>query len=238
VARTAGVQPSIVGLRGIKLLEGLSDSALEDLAKRCNWRRFKPEQRIISREATDRDAYLIVHGRVRVTAFSAGGKQVTFRDLPAGELFGDLAAIDGRARSADIVALEETLLAVMSPEEFRRLITSEPMVCDRMLRRLTVTIRDLSDRLFDLSTLGVQNRLHAEVLRLARLAGVNDNKARIDPKPKDSEIASQISTYREQITRELTKMKEQGLIERDGHAIVVPDVERLERIVAEVRRSG
>ena len=213
-------------------------STLEELARQCRWRRFQAEQRIISREAPDQDVYLIVSGQVRVTAFSAAGRQVTFRDIPAGNWFGDFAAIDGLSRSADVVALEDTLLASMNPAVFRRLLHEHPAVCDRMLHRLVTSVRELTERVFDFSTLGVQNRVHAELLRLARQAGVKGNVARIDPAPKHSEIASQVSTYREQVTRELSAMAKQGLIQRSSRALVIPDVARLERIVAEVRGSA
>ena len=76
------------------------------------------------------------------------------------------------------------------------------------------------------------------MLRLARHAGVKSNTARIDPAPKHSDIASQVSTYREQVTRELTAMVKQGLLQRSRGALVIPDVARLERLVAEVRRSA
>ena len=213
-------------------------STLEELARQCRWRRFQAEQRIISREAPDQDVYLIVSGQVRVTAFSAAGRQVTFRDIPAGNWFGDFAAIDGLSRSADVVALEDTLLASMNPAVFRRLLHEHPAVCDRMLHRLVTSVREMTERVFDFSTLGVQNRVHAELLRLARQAGVKGNVARIDPAPKHSEIASQVSTYREQVTRELSAMAKQGLIQRSSRALVIPDVARLERIVAEVRGSA
>ena len=61
--------------------------------------------------------------------------------------------------------------------------------------------------------------------------------ARIDPAPKHTEIASQVSTYREQVTRELSALAKQGLVERAGRALVIPDIARLEKIVAEVRRG-
>ena len=230
-------EPSILGLQRVKLLEGLSVPALEELARQCRWRRFEAGQRVISREAQDQDVYLIASGRVRVTSFSAAGRQVTYRDIHAGDWFGDFAAIDGRARSADIVALEDTLAATMDAAEFRRLLHGHPTVCDHMLHRLVALVRELTERVFDLSTLGVQNRVHAELLRLAREAGVKANIARIDPAPKHSDIASQVSTYREQVTREMSAMVKQGLIQRAGGALLIPDVERLERIVAEVRRS-
>ena len=230
-------EPSILGLQRVKLLEGLSVPALEELARQCRWRRFEAGQRVISREAQDQDVYLIASGRVRVTSFSAAGRQVTYRDIIAGDWFGDFAAIDGRARSADIVALEDTLLAVMDAAEFRHLLHKHPTVCDHMLHRLVALVRELTERVFDLSTLGVQNRVHAELLRLAREAGVKANIARIDPAPKHSDIASQVSTYREQVTREMSAMVKQGLIQRAGGALLIPDVARLEEIVAAVRRS-
>ena len=237
MVRTAAIQPSVTGLKRIKLLEGVPDSALEALARQCRWRRYVADERIISREAPDSDVYLIVGGRVRVTAFSAGGRQVTYADMSAGQWFGDFAAIDGCSRSADVVALEDSLLAALRPEMFLRLLREHPVVNECMLRRLVTCVRELTDRVYDLTTLGVQNRVHAEILRLAKQAGVNGNTARIDPAPKHTDLAAHISTYREQVTREITAMAKQGLVERSGSALVVPDVERLERIVAEVRRS-
>jgi CRP-like cAMP-binding protein len=236
-SRLTSAEPSILGLKRVRLLEGVPASALERLASQCRWRRFPAGQRVISREAADQDVYLIVAGRVRVTSFSTSGRQVTFRDIPAGGWFGDFAAIDGLSRSADIVALEDSLVAAMGPGVFRELLHEHPAVCDRMLHRLVSSVRELTERVFDLSTLGVQNRVHAEVLRLAREAGVDANMARIDPAPKHTEIASQVSTSREQVTRELSAMGRQGLVQRSGSALVIPDVARIEKIVAEVRRS-
>jgi CRP/FNR family cyclic AMP-dependent transcriptional regulator len=238
MAKSATVEPSVLGLKNIRLLEGVPLPALEKLARQCRWRRFTADQRVISREAPDNEVYLIVSGQVRVTAFSGGGRQVTFGDVRAGEWFGELAAIDGLSRSADVVAIEDTLLASMSPALFRQLLLEHPEVCDRMMRRLVNSIRELTERVFDFSTLGVQNRLHAELLRLAKHAGVEGNRARIDPAPKHTEIAGHISTYREQVTRELSAMAKQGLIQRSGGALVIPNVERLEKIVSEVRHAA
>jgi CRP-like cAMP-binding protein len=238
MARSATVEASVLGLRNVRLLEGVPPSALEELARECRWRRYTAGHRVISREAGDNDVYLIVSGTVRVTAFSAGGRQVTYRDIRAGEWFGELAAIDGLSRSADVLAMEDTLVAAMSPAVFRRLLHDHAVICDRMLQRLVSSVRELSERVFEFSTLGVQNRVHAELLRLARQSGVNGNSARIDPMPKHTDIAANISTYREQVTRELSAMAKQGLVRRSGNALVIPNVERLERVVSDVRRSG
>jgi len=213
----------------------MAEPALKQLAAQCGWRRYAAGHRVISRQAPGQDVYLIISGRVRVTSFSASGRQVTFRDIPAGDWFGDFAAIDGLSRSADIVALESALIATMPPGIFRNLLHTHPAVCDRMLNRLVTSVRELTERVFDLSTLGVQNRVHAELLRLAREAGIRGNTARLDPAPKHTELASQVSTYREQVTRELSALVKQGLIERSGRALVITNVASLEKIVADVR---
>jgi CRP/FNR family transcriptional regulator, cyclic AMP receptor protein len=231
-------QPSSLGLRSIGLLDGLPAERLDALARECAWRRYLPEQQIISREADDRDLHLIVSGRVRVTTYSAGGRQVTFRDIGAGDCVGEVAAIDGKPRSADVIALEATLLASLPPAAFWRLVRDEPVVAERMLLRLASMVRGLSERVIDLSTLGVQNRIYAELLRLAREAGVNGNTARIDPAPKHIDLASRVSTYREQVTRELSALVRMGIVERGNHALVIRDVTRLERLVEEVRSTA
>lgn len=234
----ATVQASTLGLGKVKLLQGVSQERLAVLAGQCNWRTVEPGQVIVARNSRDRDVHFVVSGRVRVTSFSAGGKQVTFRDQEAGEMFGDLAAIDGKPRSADVLALDSVLVASLTPEHFRQLVADEPLVRERVLQRLAGLVRLLSERVIDLSTLGVQNRIHAELLRQARATGATGKQARIDPAPKHADIASQVSTYREQVTRELSALTKLGLLAKDGTALVLLDVPKLEEMVAEVRTAS
>jgi CRP-like cAMP-binding protein len=232
-------QPSSLGLRRIELLDGLSPEKLDALAQQCAWRNYAAGQRIISRNAAERDVYFLVSGRVRITTYSEGGRQVTFRDISAGEVFGEMAGLDEMPRSADVIALDAVLIASMPAAAFRQLLSDEPQLGARMLRRLASMVRKLSQRVIDLSTLGVQNRIHAELLRLAREAGIEDNKARIDPAPKHADIAGQVSTNREQVTRELSALAKAGLLAKDNAGVlVVRDVKRLEKMVKEVRHGA
>lgn len=233
--RSESSQASALGLRRIALLEGLSDTALEALARQCVWRTFEPDQPIISRDADDRSVYFIVSGRVRATMYSRAGRQVTFGDQAAGEFLGELSAIDGQPRALDVIALESTLVASLTPAAFAQLLREQPAIVDRVLRRLTRLLRDTSERVIELSTLGVQNRIHAEVLRLAAKAGIRANTARLEPAPKHADIASRVSTNREQVTRELSHLMKIGLLGKDGAALIVLDVKRLEQMVKEVR---
>ena len=225
-------------LRRIRILQGVADDALQELAPLCAWRTYHAGHQIISREAKDRHVYLIVTGKVRVAVYSAGGREVAFRDVSMGQSFGEIAAIDGEPRSANVEALEESTIASLPPQVFWMLLEKHPSVMSNVVRLLTATIRALSDRLFELSTLGIQNRVHAEILRLAREAGINDGKAIIDPAPRHVDIGSRISANREQVTKELSSMTRQGLVAKSGRALIVPDVLKLETTVSEVRRSA
>ena len=230
----AAPRAATLGLRRVPLLDGLSEDALQSLARDCAWRNLGAGETLIARNAPDRGVHFVVSGRVRVTMYSPSGRQVTFRDLVAGQFLGEIAALDGRPRSADAVAVESTLVASLTPEAFTRLRQQQPIVGERLLVHLATLVRGLSDRVIEVSTLGVQNRIHAELLRMARSGGVRDNRSRIEPAPRHADLASQVSTYREQVTRELSMLARDGLVAKDGRALVVLDVARLERLVAEV----
>jgi CRP/FNR family cyclic AMP-dependent transcriptional regulator len=232
------MQPSSLGLRQVDLLQGLSTERLDALGHRCAWRPFDAGQRLVAREDADRDLHLIVAGTVRVTTYSPGGRETSFRELAAGMSFGELAALDGRPRSADVVALTPGLIASLAPDALRTLLREEWIVNERVLVRLAGLARSLTDRVLELSTMNVQQRVCMELVRLARSGNTTGNQARIDPAPNHSELAHRVSTYREQVTRELSALAKAGLVARDGGALVVKDIERLRRMAEEAAPRG
>src|SRR6185503_12266215 len=128
----------------------------------------------------------------------------------------------------------ESLLASMSPEAFRALVASHATVRERLLRRLAGSVRELTARLLDFGARRVQARVWAELLRVARAAGVEGNAARIERAPTHKEMASRVGTSREEVTRELSRLARQGLLERSGRVLVLRDVRALETLVADV----
>ncbi|SEA12485.1 Crp/Fnr family transcriptional regulator [Variovorax sp. YR216] len=229
------IQRSSLALKHIALLEGLSQQRLDQLAQQCLWQSVPADTPLLLRSEEKSDVYFLVSGQLRVTTYSANGRQITFRDLNEGEHLGEIAAIDGRPRSADVVTLRPSVVASLDRLAFLELLRSEPTVAERVMQNLTSLVRQLSERVIDLSTMGVQNRVHAEVLRLARESGVEGNRARLDPAPTHAELASRVSTNREQVTRELNALQRAGVIEKDRKALVVLDVQRLVAMLAEVR---
>ena len=226
---------AVLGLQRVDILKGLDTRTLREIADQCNWTRYKRNQYVIRRDGTDRDVYFVIAGMVRVSAQAGRGRQIILRDIPAGEVFGEHSAIDGRARFADVLAVRESLLASMPPETFRAILANHASVREHVLRRLSGSVRELADRLVDLGAQPVRSRVWLELLRLARLAGVQANVARIEHAPAHRDIASHVGTAREEVTRELSRLGRQGLLERAGRALILRDVAALEQLVAESR---
>lgn len=217
------------------LLRGLSSGEIEALTRLCAWRRYDEDQKIVGQDSGGADMLFVAAGRVRVTIFAANGQEVAFRDLGAGKSFGELAVIDRHARSASVVALEPSWIAALPHDAFWAMLRAHPSVVERLLRQLASLVRNLTDRVVEYSTLGVRNRIQAELVRMARAAGVARNRATLAPIPRHADIASRVSTNREAVARELAELARAGLVERRRDALVVLDVKRLAAMVAAVR---
>lgn len=221
-------------LEKIALFAGLPAAALKGIERRCAWRRYEPGEPIIDYLDASDDVFFIVAGEARVAIYSLHGKAVTFCDVEAGEMFGEVAAIDGAPRSASIEARTSCLVASMTASAFRELLKSEPAVMMALLRHLVTKVRTLTTRVYEFSALAVNNRIQAELLRLARLAPREGRAARIATAPTHAEIASRTSTHREAVTRELNRLSRIGIIERRGRTLVVTDVDRVAAMVREM----
>ncbi len=229
---------ALAGLRGIVLLEGLPEAVLAEVALACRFRLYRARQTVISRADVDRDCYLVITGKLRVVALSPGGREVSFRDAAAGETIGEMAALDGRPRCATVVALQDSLLARISPEDLTDLLRRHWPICERMLRHLAGAARGLTERVYELSTLNVQQRLCAELLRLALATdAASADRVVLSPVPSHSELAARISSYREQVTRELAELARLGLVSRDDRQFVIVDLSRLAERVEAVRMA-
>lgn len=221
-------------LSGIAVLAGLSDAELLSIEQRCRWRRCGRGQLVIDHQAADRDLFFLVEGSVRATVYSRSGRQVTFADIDSGGCFGDLSAIDGRPRSASVVTLSEVTLASMPAELFWEVIEEQPAFAKAMLKHLAGIVRRLDERIVEFSTLGVRDRIHAELLRLARASSERQGGGvSISPVPRHQDLAARVSTNREAVSRELNQLDRDGILAKMPGKWVIRDVERLARMVGD-----
>jgi CRP-like cAMP-binding protein len=179
--------------------------------------------------------FFLLAGKARAVIYSSTGKAVVFVDIKAPTMFGEIAAIDRGPRSASIQALEDCSIASLSADALERLMSREPSVAIAALRHIAGEVRRLSERVFEFSTLAVQNRIQAELLRLAREVGGDDSGVVLSPAPSLSDIANRISTHREAVSRELSRLTGTGLLRREAGNLRITDIAKLAELVAEAK---
>lgn len=157
-------------LKAITVFQDLDIKQRQRLAESMSMRKFSPGQQALTQDDDSSDVFFIVSGYVRVTLFATTGKEVSFQDLDSGEMFGELSAIDGEPRSTNLVAMGkgDTMIVSMSRDAFWSALFNYPALTRCTLERLAGLVRLHCQRIFEYSTLGVKNRIHAELLRLAR----------------------------------------------------------------------
>jgi len=222
-------------LSNIGLMSDLKPAERAKIEEACSFRRYDDQEQIIDRQSESTDVFFIIQGTVRVVNYSLSGREITLDDLTEGAYFGELAALDGAPRSASVMALSDCLVATLPQEQFLALLKTHSSISLKMMKSLAGIVRASTDRIMDLSTLAANNRVQADLLRLARMHMGDDNRAEISPIPMHSDIASRASTTRETVARVLNDLARRDVVERQKEILVVMDVELLNNMVEEVR---
>lgn len=223
-------------LRRVPAIACATEAGLDWLAKVCAWHERRPGTLLVDVGDASRDVFFLISGHARAKIYAPDGRTVIFHDLAPGEMFGELAAIDGQPRSASIEAVEHCAAVSLTAAQFETLLVREPTVAWAVLRVLAATVRRLSERVHEFSTLVVQNRIQAELLRLAATRGAPAaNSVRLSPAPTLADIADRVATHREAVSRELSRLGAVGLLRRDGRSLVLTDLARLAAMVREAK---
>ena len=183
---------------------------------------------IVSEDETDDDVFFILSGRARAATYTDSGKEVLMSDMPPGESFGIFAAIDGQPRSTNVIAVEDARIARMSAANFNKVLYSHSDVTRAFVLYLVDRVRHLSTRMTAVTTRNVEQRLIAELLRLAEAGMTGGDTARIEPLPTQQDFATLLFSQREAIGRDMSKLKDAGLIERKGRSLLIKSVSGLE----------
>ena len=223
-------------LAGIKLFKGL-DIDLERFEARANWRRFDPEEVLVDFDEPSTDVYFLLSGEVRVLMRTASGKEVILYEMRPGDLFGELAALDGVPRSANVTALTRGEACVMPASVFKELLFSHQSVAERLFCLMASRIRELNARFMEQTVLDLRHRLYSELLRLSTPRQDRSGERVITPPPFHHIVAARIGCRREQITREFTMLTQEGLIERTRGALILRQPDVLKARVAEAFRT-
>ena len=159
------------------------------------------------------------------------GQAVVIRDLGPGQIFGDLAALTGEPRSANVVAVESGRFIAVSESQFLETVAREFDSSFWFMQRLGREVRRLTDKVFELTALSARDRLHCELLRLSVGVPTVDGKAMIEKAPTHETIALRIGSQREVVSREMSKLSTEKIVQKHGRSLLV-DLQRLSLQVA------
>ena len=223
-------------LTRIPFLRGLSPEMARRYAGAARWFALEPGQEVIGFEEVSDDVFFVLTGSVRIAVRTSGGQELILDDIPAGQFFGEMAAIDGAPRSASVTALYRSSICRIQGAAFMALLADSPLLARQMMRLLVGRIRLQNARLLERTAFDVGQRLQAELLRLAGPPAADGTRT-ISPPPVQQVIAQRIGARREAVSREMARLLREGILLRRRGALVLCHPALLERAVAEALES-
>jgi CRP/FNR family transcriptional regulator, cyclic AMP receptor protein len=229
IARMLVGRPVLDALAAIPFFAGLDQAALERLAGTVRARRFRRGE-VIFHVGDPGDAlFVIVAGDVKISLPSETGEEAILATLQAGDVFGELALLDGAPRSASATAVTPTETVVLPRDRFRELIAMEAGVRDALLASIAGELRRLTTHVEELHFLDITGRLAARLVRLAHDGGAiqPDGGIRLRKNLTQGDLAAMVGCTRQSVNKLLGQFTDDGLIRLEREGIVVTDIARL-----------
>lgn len=221
-------------LGSIPLFEGLSADQLAKVAALAKVRSYASRDIVVSQGEPARALFVIVRGRLKVASCGPDGRDTVLGIMAEGEVFGEVALIDGGARSATCTAIEPCELLVIEREQFLELLEKAPAISVRLLHVLASRLRRLSQRSEDAAFLDVPSRLARSLLDLATRFGERRRAPAsgiyIALKLSQQELGDLVGATRESVNKHLKDWTRQGFVELQGGRMVISDIESVRRI--------
>lgn len=215
-------------LRGfIQAAFGCPDEVTERIGARAMDRRYPPRATILRQGDEAGETVLLVQGLAHALVYGPDGQVVLLQAYEPGDLFGAVAQDQPRAHEADVVAVDEVRAALFAALDFLALIESHASVGLAVSRQLLKQLRAAAGRMVEQITVSAAGRVHAELLRLARL----DDGYRVSPMPVLSALAVRIHSTRETVSRTLSALERRGIVRREEDALVIVAPHRLEGMI-------
>lgn len=187
-----------------------------------------PARAVVLRQGEAAGAtYLVVLGRAHALAYGLEGQMALLHEFAPGDFFGAIAELRPEPEDADVVVVEDLRAAVFLAPDFLELIEAHGCVGLAVARMLLRQLRAASSRMAERTTLSAAGRVHAELLRLARLG---DGRT-IRPAPVLAALAVRVHSTRETVSRTISALERRGVVRREADALVIVAPRRLEEMV-------
>lgn len=211
------------------MFSGLSERELAFLLERVISRRYSSGEIVFSEGEPCAGLYVVESGSIRIFKSSPGGReQVLSIEGPGGSV-AELPVFDGGNYPASVVAIEDTVLLFVSKQDFHDLCLAHPEVALKVLKVVGARLRRLVGIIEELSFTTVRHRLSAYLLRLAQDQGKKVAQGvEVTLPSNNQELAAQIGTVRELVSRNLSRLQMEGLLTVDGRCLIIRDLKALE----------
>ncbi len=201
----------------------IPESELDSILALSTERYFRNGQIIFQKGDAGDSLLAVLKGKVRISTSSDEGREIILNTITRGELFGEIALIDGMERSANAAAVGECTLLVIRRSDFIPFLEKNPKIAIQCLKLLCKKLRDTSDRVAMIGFLPVPVSLARLLIKVADEIGEKtaDGVVFINWKKSQQEIGNEIGTSRESINKQLNKWKKEGLLMLGGQNLSV-----------------
>lgn len=221
-----------VTLSKVAIFSGLAETELSFLAQRTVPRHYGPGELVFSEGEPCTGLYVVESGHIRIFKSSANGREQVLNIDGPGSSVAELPVFDGGNYPASVAAVGEATLLFVSKQDFQSLCLTHPQVALKVLRVVGARLRRLVGIIEELSFTTVRNRLASLLLRLAQREGRHTaNGLEVTLPVSNQELASQIGTVRELVSRNLSRLQAEGLIQMDGRTVTIPSLKALEALL-------
>ena len=219
-----GVQQSdkqllIIKLNSLPLLAGIDESALKKIAGVLQVRVATKGLPILHKGGIGDFLLFLLSGRLQAIDVTQDGREIGLSFLYPGDYFGELSVIDGLPRSATVVACEQSVYALLPRAQALELIYNQPLIAERMFKRLASGIRRASDFRSILGIANAHQRVYALLDYLAKPG--HGGLIVIDSLPTQQEISIMVNTSRETVSRAIQILIQRGVLEKDLRRLIV-----------------
>ncbi len=210
-------------LAKVPIFAGLAPAEMDFLSRHVVTKNYSAGQGIFHEGDACAGLYVVLTGHVRIFKTSAGGREQVLSIDGPGSSVAELPVFDGGTYPASVAAVNDATLLFVSKQAFQELCLAHPQVALKVLRVVGGRLRRLVGIIEELSFTTVRHRLAALLLRLAKQEGtaINGGKVVIALPENNQEIASQIGTVRELVSRNLSRFQSEGLIEIEGRKLTI-----------------
>lgn len=175
-----------------------------------------------------RGFYLILEGTAKVVLTGSDGREAVLALLEEGDFFGEMSLLDGDPRSATVRAAADTRLMFLRRQNFMELLEKHPEIAISLLTTLSSRLRHANRKISALALSPVHARVSGALLQLAEFQGFRvKGQIVIHDRPTQQEIAEMANTTRETVSRVLSQMQKDGLIQIEGRELVILNEEKL-----------